>query len=111
MLQMLYKVTEITRIKPVRILANVRIMVREELGGGAFRNKQADSLTWIELKRGETKDGLGKVFGIDPKYAPDQATTNYHGHNIVMIMGGPSKNAPMDILNLIRIELSDLPTV
>jgi hypothetical protein len=62
---------KVTAIKPVEILAKVRLEAAHAPPGSPAR-RLAESYKWIYLNAGEVRDGLGWVIGVLASYVPDK---------------------------------------
>ena len=97
---------KITAIKPVEILARVRLEeAHAHLSGPTTR--PAESFKWIYLSAGEMRDGLDLVIGIMASYVPNVPTQFRMGKETVLLP--LNDKLPKVYFGLFELENSAVP--
>jgi len=96
---MTYKVTA---LKDVRFLTHLRRKKAVEIGG-VIGMRPYETREWISLRRGESRDGLGLLMGIDPHFLPQEQGLTVEGESFVPLSGSLDI-LPKDFFGLLRIE-------
>jgi hypothetical protein len=96
---------KVIALKSVRFLANVRIQKPQRIGSDTVF-VPGEKAEWIFLKEGDTKDGLGMVLGVEPRYAPN-ATKRREGALIYAELDQWFEgDLPKDFFGVLRLEIS-----
>jgi len=96
---------KVTALKAVKFLANVRGEKTERIGADLV-SRPTETKTWISLKANESRDGLGLIWGIDPRQLPDEAAMQHGGYQFVMLPAWLDGDLPKEFFGLLRLEIS-----
>ena len=96
---------KVTAIKPVEILAKVRLEGAHAPPGGSA-TRPAESFKWIYLSAGEERDGLDWVIGVSAGYVPGQPTEIRADRQTVLL--SPKEKLPKVYFGLFELDSSPL---
>jgi hypothetical protein len=97
---------KVTAIRPVEILARVRLEEAHAHSSGQT-TRPAESFKWIYLSAGEVRDGLDLVIGVMASYVPNEPTQFRMEKQTVLL---PLKDKlPKIYFGLFELENSTIP--
>jgi len=97
---------KVTAIKPVEILARVRLEEAHAHSSGQTA-RPAESFKWIYLSAGEVRDGLDLVIGVMASYVPNVPAQFRMGKETVLLP--LNEKLPKVYFGLFELESSTIP--
>jgi len=93
---------KVTALADVRFLANVAGEKMEEVMAGVLGKRPCETRQWVSLGKGESRDDINLIFGIDPDCLPREPVLILEGERFVK----PSALSPLPItlFGLLRVE-------
>ena len=97
---------KVTALKDVVVLATVLIQITDKTPTGTIIQHPGERKQWIELLEGETKDGLGMVYGVHPKCVPNALPSYVNGFAYIATSAWSVADLPKEFFGLFRLEVS-----